>query len=113
MPAVMLVFGVAYRGRWSVEIFDDIFWPLIERHHVPTWLVPRVSNTTAAELYYKWKARFIFVLCTWFELCCFVVCSRGVQSLCCDLLDGKVKLTADRSLTCFEGAEMWALHVGG
>jgi hypothetical protein len=113
MPILALVYGGMYRGRWSSRFFDEKFWPAVERH--PSWsrLMPRVEQTQAQDRYFDWEARLVFGVLAWFELSCFIVCSRAIQSIFCQYLDGEFRLATDRTVVCGSTTQAWVFHTCG
>ncbi len=134
MPVLAYVYGVVYRGRLSSQFFDERFWPVIERHRILSKLVPRIEQRRAQKLYLHWEARLTFSVMAWylnsgsddysrcvastpalhrFELACFIICSRAIQSIFCEYLDGEFRLASDRTLICGSTVQTWALHICG
>ena len=113
MPILVVVYGIVYRGRASFRFFDESFWPAVERHPILYKLVPRMDQLRAQQLYFHWELRFVFSILAWFEMSCFIVCSRAIQSIFCEYLDGEFRLASDRTVICGSTVRTWVFHVLG
>jgi hypothetical protein len=113
MPLLVIIFGVVYRGWWSFEFFDERFWPAVEMHPILSKMIPRVDQQRATAVCQHWKDRLVFSVLSWFEISCFIICSRSIQSIFCELLDGEYRLASDRSVLCGQDSRAWVFHIVG